>query len=435
MGDVVIDDITIGLALPDDLRVRVPEVLDGRNVAEGQEKSGRRRRDVAYKLHRRQGLVLKHVDETNEVILKLSLPRIIGGQPYNFPLHLVRSINDINVTPITRFVQDALGLDALPAPLDRWPVIRWAAAIDVDVGQVGAVPSLEALARVQRDHPGKAQVWKSRNTITGAQWGTKGSPRMMVYRKAAEILETTPKRSRNGQALYGPLQDSRTREREARRMLADQAANILRVEVTLDTAKVVRGLFDWTSPATPTLRLMTQQNVQDRVLGHEVGRLQLFNVADLAEGGGDRPDVVEVLRQVILAIRRFNAGRPEPEHFSLSAAYRLAAFYMTEGLVHRQQVLNWNGGSGRSTLAQMKADLRKIELPPLAGAAGLAEHHWLVRFGRLVRDQLPSIPPKITINEAHAYEHGLAADAPWSDLLRDMEGMRLDKDDDPDSVT
>ncbi|HZA23746.1 MAG TPA: hypothetical protein VFA32_14295, partial [Dehalococcoidia bacterium] len=52
----------------------------------------------------------------------------------NYPLHRVRDIDDLDLTRVTTFVQEALGLQRLPVPLQRWPVIKWSCALDVDVG-------------------------------------------------------------------------------------------------------------------------------------------------------------------------------------------------------------------------------------------------------------------------------------------------------------
>lgn len=430
----MIDDITIGLALPEGLRVNVPDVLHGRDVVVGTEHNNRRRREVEFKLHRRHGMVLKHVGEADEVILKLSLPRLLGNQPYNFPLHPVRSIDDIDLVPVVTFVREALGIAELPAPLDRWPVIRWAAALDVDVGDAGLLSTMHGLFTVQRGHAGHAQSWTNRNGLTGIQWGTKGNRRAMVYNKAAEILERTPRRTRSGQEPYGRLEEDRLRERDARRALAEQAANILRFEVTLDAAKPIRKVFNWEAPATPTFRLMAREDVQHLVLGQELRRLQLFGLAELDDGEVDHPDIVEVLRQLIVRIQAFNVAAPDAEHFGLSAAYRLAMFHLTDGLVRRRQVVEWNNGSGTSTLSAMRADLRLLGLAPLAAAPGLDHHRWLVRFARSVRERLTDIPEEVMVNVHDAYRDGLAADAPWCDLLRDAEGMRLDPPEEDDGI-
>lgn len=431
-GVVSLDDVTIGLDLTGTGRVRVPDVLDGRSVVEGEEENKKRRRKVGYKLHRRRGMILKFSDETDEVILKLSIPRLVGRQAYNFPLHQVGRIEDIDLGPVAAFVRDALGIRDVPVPLPRWPVVRWAAALDVDVGETALLPTMQALFTVQRDRAGHAQSWTNRNGLTGIQWGSKGNLRTMVYRKGAEILQRTPRRTRQSQDAYGHLDDDRRRDREVRKALADRAANILRFEVTIDATKPMRKLFDWPAPATPTFQMMAREDIQHFVLGRELQRLRLLELAELAarEAGVERPDIVEVLRQVILRVRSFNETVPERERFGLTESYKLAMFYLTDGLVKRPQVVQWNQGSGTSSLSGMFADLKQLGLTPLSAAPSLEHHHWLVGFASAVRRQLPQFPTSLAFDLNAAYGAGLAADAPWSDLVRGMEGISIDDEDD-----
>lgn len=450
-----IDDISIAIRLPEHVRVRLRPVAGGERILEGTQRNDLLGRDVDFSVLRTRGMILKFIPETRIVVLKLSIPRLLrANQHYNFPLHPLRESRYLNAIPIATFLIDALGLprprvrpgfsaadprEALPVPLERWPVIRAAYALDVDVGDGGVLETLRAFSTLNRENAGQGTTWRSRNQMTGVQWGTAGASRTMVYSKGAEILQRCP-RIRREQGPYGRLGEDKNEDRDARRALAKAAANVVRFEVTLDGAAAVRSLFGMPSPTTPTLRLMARRDVQHFVLGRELARLRLHQLHDIGDAEANMPDVVNLLREVCRAGRAYNEGprrARQRTRISLARVYMLMAFYMTEGRVSRQQVVEWFGG-GESTLKAIAADLRRLGLPPLA-TTSMEPHRRLRHFMDIVGQQVSAFPgtlPEFEREVDALYADGLAADAPWTEEIdrSEIEGMTLDDDDIEDQV-
>jgi hypothetical protein len=436
----MIDDITIAYRFPPGHDFHLWSVIEGEHILRTTHFDKRRRKQLSSAIVRGRGMVLRLCDETREVHLKLSIPRThwrrSGNDTYNFPLFDNRRVEDFNLIPPARFVLDTLGLE-LPRGvddptevlrLDRWPVMRVAYALDVNVGAANVAPTLRAIADIDRAHSGRVQVWTEKRQTTGVQFAGGDRFRAMFYSKEAEI------RSRIKALLHRHSEYGGRGSKEFKEHLATEAAGVIRFEITFIGATKLRDIFKFPPGMQPTFKLMANRGVADYLLWQELHKLRLTELADVSAPDEttalDPSPQNDLLRQLCTLVRTFNSDEANDknsrrDHISLSRVYAMLGYYMTS--IPNAEVARCFGG-GESTLKDLARDLRAVGLPRMA-TTSVESHRRLAALVDAFIKVKPELPTELPILPDDCEKDGWAADSPWVGELVDYDELSMSDDD------
>ena len=439
-----IDDITLAYRFPPGHDFHVWSFVPGEHVLRTRVHDKRRKRDLAVSIVRGRGMILRVCDETREVRLTLSIPRLAypwsSKFTYNFPLREKEDIEGFDLIRPARFVVDTLGLKVPPETQDvnellrieRWPIVRVAYALDVDVGAENVFPTMRTIADIERARSTKAQAWLYKKQVTGVQFAAGDRYRAMFYSKRAEI-ETRIRALLHRHEGYGGRGP-----KEFKQKLAEAAAGIIRFEITFMGATKMRQLFGLPTGVQPTFKFMARRHVGDYLLFKELDALRLMYIEGLEDVKEEIGQLDELLRQLCTLALKFNED-PEGRNsrrtrVSLARVYALLGRCVTSA--QPDLVATWFGGQGESTAKELARDLRALGMPQFGSTSSEAHRrlHAFVEAVARAKPLFPTVKPELPED---AELLGDVADAPWANELVDYEegeGFAAMSDDDEEGL-
>lgn len=327
------------------------------------------------------------VSETGVVTMRLSVPRLLNGNPVNYPLVPITDVEHLGLARLRRELATGLRLaSARPGelerrlPIENWPVIRCTFAVDLRVSD--PLKCIQGCMGIRRSHSARFDCHGAQRISTAA-WYSKPLA-AKFYCKANEL---------RAHKL------ARDDDRAALERLAVDAERVLRFEVTFRQVAGLRRLFgpQCVGGLLPSLAIVCDPRIDGWVLAREAARLRLYEPL----AGGDRTMFSSHVRQVVgalleeqrrLARHERTLGRRKTltsERLNdLVATYFLAAAYNVAEVAQLK-------GKSVSSVREQISDLRALGVPPDASPfSTMAES--VREIAEALRPHLPeSFPPRL----------------------------------------
>lgn len=425
---VMIDDVTITTLLPEGLDLVLRSLIGGESIIYRDRKDRSTGREYRWSVVRGRGFVLRLCDETRQVELRLSAPRLgydsDAPHAYNFPLRRYGGVERWPLHPVLTGLIHALGLTVagqMPSetmvfagipPLADWTVKAVSFAVDVAVSDVNG--TVMALAACRRKSPTDPAMWGS--PTHAVQWQG-DHRRVMFYSKAQEIRNRVPS-TRAGKEQFQRLSAAFRAE------LAAEAEPVVRVEVSFRAVRRLRALWGLPAGVLPTLRTVAADGIDAFVLAEALRELRLDIIRDV---GVKEVESLSIRGLAHLIGRSTRGLRTRSKKGGVSGTKRMAMgfLYLAHGSLSDAEIAETFGMSIQ-TVRSLHAGLRQAGTPPLNDTTPY-RHHLLAAFMaryRLEMGELPEAMP--TLVERDGYP--LFGPAPWA-VHRDADEAEREEDD------